>query len=256
MLAAAAIAETGKDAVLVRTKGTVESCRSGSTSWQRVSTERFLTPGDSGRTLAGAGAKVKLQKGACVIGVGPETRFTIADLNQEFGTAKVGLGWGSLRATIGKAVRGQDRFQIVTPNAVLSAQGTDWQAHYVALQSDGSILGAEAKPPTWQGETLPQHTRAAVYESVVRVQAVQTGEIVAVEAGNTVVIGPLGEIQLNPPSFPYPGAPAAEAPDRPRIERGTTGEGEIREHDREAQENPSQPHADPTQPNSHYSPPP
>lgn len=257
LLAAAAVAETGLDAVLVRTRGVVESCRAGSTAWQRVSTNRFLTPGDGGRTRAGAQAKVKLQSGACIIGVGPETRFTVAELNQEFGTAKVGLGWGALRATIGKAVRGQDRFQIVTPNAVLSSQGTDWQAHYVALQSDGSLLGVEAKPPHWQGETLPQHTRAAVYESIVRVRAVQTGETVDVEAGNTIVIGPLGEIELNPPTFPYPGLPAAEAPERPRIERGTTGAGEPPETGHEVEENPSQPHADPTQPNSgHYSPPP
>lgn len=216
-----AVAEAGRDALLTRQSGQVEARRDGSETWTSVIASRYLASGDAGQTLRGARAQVRLQYGNVVLAVGPVTRFTVAELNREHGRARVTLGWGSIRARIEQISSGpRDRYQIVTPNAVLGAQGTEWTTHHVEVATDGTVLGQEARPDGWP-ETPPGHTRAAIHKGQVWVLSKQEPDVKILDPGMTIDIGPDGAILLNP--FPY----RAEPTGRPAIERGTTGQGEI-----------------------------
>ncbi len=240
-----AVAEAGQDAMLTRQQGGVEICREGSTTWTPVIASRYMGTGDSGQTLAGARAQVRLQFGDITLAIGPSTRFGIAELNRQFGRARVNLGWGAVRASFGgPRAADPDTYQVVTPNAVLAAQGTEWTTHFVTEASDGNPpLGQEALPEGWP-ETRPGHTQAAIHDGHVRVRAISTGAEQVLPPHSTVDIGPDGTIMMNPPNFPYPTEPAATT----RIERGTTGQGETRPDPGETTENPSLPSPQPTTP--------
>lgn len=237
-----ASAEAGRDALLTRQRGSVEICREGSSTWTPVIASRYLGSGDAGQTLAGARAQVRLQFGNVVLALGPSTRFAVAELNREFGRARVDLGWGSLRARLEGLE--PDRFQVVTPNATLAAQGTEWTTHHVTQAADGAApRGAEALPEGWP-ETPPGHTRAAIHRGRVRVVATATGASQLLEPRMTVDIGPDGTLVVNPPDFPYrDGAPTGS-----EIEKGTTGQGEPSGEEPGSTEGPTQPSPHPTGP--------
>jgi len=247
-----AVAEAGRDAMLTRQQGQVEIRREGSTTWTPVIASRYLSPGDSGQTLAGARARVRLQFGDITLALGPSTRFRVAELNRQFGRVQVNLDWGALRAAFGSPqAASPDSYQVITPNAVLAAQGTEWTTHFVTLPSDeGPPLGLEALPEGWP-ETPPGHTRAAIHANHVRVRALATGAERVVPPGSTVDIDPDGVVTLNPTDFPYP----AQTTTGPRIERGTTGQGETRTDSGAQVEGPSQPSPHPTVPDSQIHPP-
>lgn len=252
-MAGRALAEPGRDALLTRQQGTVEIRRQGSNTWTPVIASRYLASGDSGQTGPAARAQVRLQFRDMLLAVGPATRFTVADLNREAGQASLELGWGALRARLKGKRQASDNYQILTPNAVLAAQGTEWVTHHVTLPLDGTPpQGGDALPEGWP-PTPPGHTRAAVHDGTVRVQSVPTGAVQLLQPRSTVDIGPEGMIVINPPDFPYP----AEASAAPAIERGTTGRGELQGEGGEPLDNPSQPSAHPTSPSeSHSHPPP
>lgn len=252
--AGGALAEAGRDALLTRQQGEVEIRRQGSETWIPVIASRYLAEGDSGQTGSAARAQVRLQFRDVLLAVGPATRFRVAELNQEFGRASLELGWGALRARLkGRPSKSPENYQILTPNAVLAAQGTDWITHHVTSPQDGTPpLGMESLPEGWP-PTPPGHTRAAIHQGQVRVQSVPTGAVQVLSPRSTVDIGPDGSILVNPPGFPYP----AQASGAPIVERGTTGRGELRGEGGESLENPSQPSPHPTMPSeSHSSPPP
>ncbi len=246
-----AIAEAGRDAMLTRQRGEVEIRREGSTTWTPVIASRYLSPGDSGQTLAGARARMRLQFGDITLALGPSTRFQVAELNRQFGRARVNLDWGALRAAFGAPrATSPDAYQVITPNAVLAAQGTEWTTHFVTPPADGVLpLGVEALPEGWP-ETPPGHTRAAIHAGHVRVRALATGAEQVLPPGSTVDIGPDGVITLNPTGFPYPAEPTTG----PSIERGTTGQGEIRPDSGAEVEGPTQPSPHPTVPDSQIPP--
>jgi len=248
------LAEAGRDALLTRQQGQVEIRRQGSETWIPVIASRYLAEGDSGQTGLAARAQIRLQFRDMLLAVGPATRFTVAELNREVGRARLEMGWGALRARLkGKPSKAPDNFQILTPNAVLAAQGTEWVTHHVTVPQDGAApQGVEALPEGWP-PTPPGHTRAAVHDGTVRVRSVPTGAIQVLKPRSTVDIGPDGSIVVNPPDFPYP----AEASNTRAVERGTTGRGELQGEGGEVMENPSQPSVHPTMPSdSHSNPPP
>ncbi len=253
-MAGRALAEAGRDALLTRQQGSVEICRQGSNTWVPVIASRYLASGDSGQTGRAARAQVRLQFRDVLLAVGPATRFTVAELNREAGRARLELGWGALRARLkGKPSKASDNYQILTPNAVLAAQGTEWVTHHVTVAQDGTPpLGVEALPEGWP-PTPPGHTRAAVHDGTVRVQSIPTGAVQLLKPRSTVDIGPEGLIVVNPPDFPYHAEPSKAR----AIQRGTTGQGELQGEGGEALGNPSQPSAHPTSPSeSHSNPPP
>jgi hypothetical protein len=243
-MAGSALAEPGKDALLTRQQGEVEIRRQGSNTWTPVIASRYLTNGDSGQTGSAARAQVQLQFRNLLLAVGPTTRFTVAELNRKAGQASLELGWGALRARLRGKVQASENYQVLTPNAVLAAQGTEWVTHYVTLPQDGTPpQGGDALPEGWP-PTPPGHTRVAVHEGTVRVQSVPTGAVQLLQPRSTADIGPEGMIVVNPPDFPYP----VEASAAPAIERGTTGRGELQGEGGKPLGNPSQPSARPTIP--------
>lgn len=114
--------------MVLRVKGKVETKLVSESNWKTVIASRFLkAKEDRFRTLEDSIGKVRTSDGA-VITVGPKTDVSVAEFEERTGgmKIKVNSSKGSVRAYLKNLVTPRRRYEIETPNAVLSAKGTDY----------------------------------------------------------------------------------------------------------------------------------
>lgn len=125
--------------MVVKVKGKVETQFADGAAWAPVYTSRLLTQAqDRVRTLTDSIGRIQTEDGT-VVAIGPDTEVTLAQFDMQLGKMKVKMANknGSLRAKVARFFRGERRFEVETPNAVLAARGTDFLVVYM---TEGAML--------------------------------------------------------------------------------------------------------------------
>ncbi|MDD5302395.1 MAG: FecR family protein [Elusimicrobia bacterium] len=112
----------GAQAVAISSaEGKVLFLKSGSYTWNQVSTGQVLAPGDQLKTGTGSRATVTFDD-ASRVDLSPGSSFTLKEATPQASGMELKLG--SLRAWISKSLN--RRFQVRTPTAVCSVRGTEF----------------------------------------------------------------------------------------------------------------------------------
>ena len=171
--------------MVVKVKGKVDSKIASADEWKPVFSSRLLkNDQDRVRTKADSMGRLKSSDGT-VVTIAPKTELAIVDWRPEKGITKLKIvnRQGGIRAKVGKYFKGQRDFKIETPQAVLSARGTEYIVTY--------------DPPT---DSLAGTTIVDVLEG--KVEGADGSGSVKIKAGQRYISdGTTSKVEPSPPDY-------------------------------------------------------
>lgn len=214
-IAAIAFAAAADWKLVIKIKGDVESQKQGLTAWDKIWQSRMLKDGDKARTGADSQARIKFgDQSVGLLGSNTTVEISQFDVTDTERTSKVKLILGKIRVFVSKFTGKKNTFEVVTPNAVLAARGTEFYVGYADENGQAfyksKLLACSdmARLVTkYIGQASAANTRIAVFSGEVIVSSAI--ERYVITSGQTALVNAAGSITINPASFPFPaGAPA------------------------------------------------
>lgn len=155
---------------VTRKAGVVESKLASSQSWLRIPNSRRLGVDDSVRTNEQGKAHLKLADNS-VVALNPSTSIVLREfvLTNSRRSVSIDLEKGQLRTQVSKFNGATNRYQVKSPNAVMAAQGTDFNVSYA---DDGPA----------------PRTIVRVYNGNVAVQNLGEAKMIMVNAGQAAIV--------------------------------------------------------------------
>lgn len=184
------------EASVTRQTHTVEYSQTDGMDWTRLSTALILAANDRLRTDPSGRAEAVF--GTTLAILGPNTEVQVLALKAEASQVRLRRGSTRTRKPQGKT------FQLVTPNATLTARGTEWVTEYRAPAAPGDPAPPADLPAGKAGSlgALEGETRLVVLDSAVDVETPIDKE--TVEAGHTALVDPEGNILVDPENRFFP----------------------------------------------------
>ena len=201
-LTVSAWAVSEKWKLVIRLKGTVESQFRGKNRWEQIWQSRMLQDGDRARTMANSKARIKLADNSMVtLGQNTEVELSKYQVEKKSNITEIKLFFGKVRNRVTKAKGKKTRYRVKTPNAVLAARGTEFYVEYDNEQAGNGSGGV---------------TKLIVFSDTV--EMIVGDKSVLVHQGNSAMVGPSGNIVVNPPGLKAapPGSPVT--PGNPDID--------------------------------------
>lgn len=188
------VAAPGQASVTRKTH-TVEYSQTDGMDWTRLSTALILSANDRLRTDPSGRAEATF--GTTLAILGPNTEVQVLALEDQASQVRLRRGAARTRKPKGKT------FQLVTPNATLTARGTEWVTQYRAPGAPGEPAPAGDLPSGAAGslDAAEGETRLVVVDSEVEVQSAVDKRTVA--QGHTAIVDQAGNILVDPENF-YP----------------------------------------------------
>ncbi len=164
--------------------------------WQKVARFAWVQRTGWTRTYDGAVAECRTIDGAVNCKVGPRTLISILEFldNPDEVRCIVWLPEGSVRTKAAPVDKKLRRYEVRTPNAVLSARGTEWVSQYTPVDAKGGWAVGSGFQSSFDLGAAPGETRLVVMEGVVEVKP-DLGDPVVIVAGNAAVIDQAGQVK-------------------------------------------------------------
>lgn len=192
--------------LVIAVKGIVQSQFTGSSKWVRIWQSRMLKDGDKAKTKADSRAKIRLADNSVVtIGANSEVEVSQFKLKKQSRIVKIKLFFGKMRNKVGRFTGKESKYEVQTPNAVMAARGTDFFVEYDNERADES-------------EETEGVTRIIVFSDNVELTAEGVTKIIS--AGNSAMVGPSGNIIMNPAGLMPKSAPPLIAGQKPQRKPG------------------------------------
>lgn len=189
--------------LVARVNGKVEGFLHQKQAWQTIWQAILMQDGDKARTYKDSRAKIVFADDSSVI-IGENALVEIDKFDYKPQTRKIEIKLllGKIRAQVGKFLGKDSSFEVITPNGVLSARGTEF---FVEQQEEMDVTSAHrlkagedelfAASPGQMGSTLVRVFSGTVWANT------PLGNF-PILAGQSAQLTGGGHFQLNPGNFP------------------------------------------------------
>lgn len=164
--------------------------------WQKVARFAWVQRTGWTRTYDGGIAECRTVDGAVNCKVGPRTLISILEFlaNPDEVRCIIWLPEGSVRTKASPVDKKLRRYEVRTPNAVLSARGTAWLSQYTPLDAKIGWTPGSGFQSCFDLGAAPGETRLVVLDGVVEVKP-EVGDPAVIQAGNAAVIDQAGQVK-------------------------------------------------------------